>query len=122
MLAEVRAIVRVSPFGRGCLVACVISAVSFGLIPFGVRMLVGRGPVVSGLAVLAGCALFAAGLWRSRHMLQLTAMPGLSVLAGPARARGAALFQVRRQSERQGTDGSPPPAGRGGQGKHRRPA
>jgi O-antigen/teichoic acid export membrane protein len=122
MLAEVRAIVRVSPFGRGCLVACVISAVSFGLIPFGARMLVGRGPVVSGLAVLAGCALFAAGLWRSRHMLQLTAMPGLSVLAGPARARGAALFQVRRQSERQGAAGSPPPSGRGGQGKHRRRA
>jgi O-antigen/teichoic acid export membrane protein len=83
MLAEVGAIVRVSPFGRGCLAACVIATVSFGAIPYGVRMLVGRGPVVSGLAVLAGCVLFAAGLWRFRHTLKLTAMPGLSALASP---------------------------------------
>jgi O-antigen/teichoic acid export membrane protein len=122
MLAEVGAIVRVSPFGRSSLAACVIAAVSFGVVPFGARMLVGRGPLVSGLAVLAGCVLFAAGLWRFRQTLKLTAMPGLSVLAGPGRRRGAALPPVRRQSERQGADGSPPPAGGSGQGKHRRPA
>jgi O-antigen/teichoic acid export membrane protein len=81
MLAEVGAIVRVSPFGRGCLVACVIATVSFGAIPYGARMLIGRGPMVSGLAVLIGCALFAAGLWRFRQTLKLTAMPGLSMLA-----------------------------------------
>jgi O-antigen/teichoic acid export membrane protein len=84
MLAEVGAIVRVSPFGRGCLAACVIATVSFGAIPYGVRMLVGRGPVVSSLAVLAGCALFAVALWRFRKTLKLTEMPGLSALARSA--------------------------------------
>ena len=81
MLAEVGAIVRVSPFGRGCLVASVIATISFGVIPLGLRMLAGRGPVVSGVAVLAGCVVFAAGLWRFRGVLKLTAMPGLSALA-----------------------------------------
>ena len=81
MLVEVGAIVRVSPFGRGCLAACVIAAVSFGAIPYGVRVLVGRGPVESGLAVLAGCVLFVVGLWRFRQTLKLMAMPGLSALA-----------------------------------------
>jgi O-antigen/teichoic acid export membrane protein len=80
MLAEVGAIVRVSPFGRGCLVASVIATVSFGVIPLGLRILAGRGPVVSGVAVLAGCVVFAAGLWRFRRVLKLTAMPGLSAL------------------------------------------
>jgi O-antigen/teichoic acid export membrane protein len=83
-LAEVGAIVRVSPFGRACLVASVIASISFGAIPYGARMLIGRGPAVSGLAVLVGCVLFAAGLWRFRGTLKLTAMPGLSALARSA--------------------------------------
>jgi O-antigen/teichoic acid export membrane protein len=90
MLAEVGAIVRVSPFGRGCLVACVIATASFGVIPYGTRMLAGRGPVVSGLAVLIGCALYAAGLWRFRQTLKLTTMPGLSALAGARDGAGRA--------------------------------
>jgi O-antigen/teichoic acid export membrane protein len=90
MLAEVGTIVRVSPFGRGCLAACVIATVSFGAIPYGVRMLVGRGPIVSAVAVLAGCALFAVALWRFRKTLKLTAMPGLSALARSRVGRVAA--------------------------------
>ena len=102
MLVEVGSIVRVSPFGRGCLTACVLATVSFGAIPFGVRTLVGGGPAVSSLAVLAGCAVFAVGLWRFRQTLQLTAMPGLSALAGPMQRFGAARSAASRQAQEQG--------------------
>ena len=117
MLAEVGAIVRVSPFGRGCLAACVLTAVSFGAIPFGLRTLVGPGPVVSSLAVLSGCAVFVVGLWRLRQTLHLTAMPGLAALAGPVRKCGAALPAALRQ--RPGTTWTRPGTRRGGRGKHR---
>jgi len=120
MLAEVGAIVRVSPFGRGSLAACLLSAVSFGAIPFGIRTLVGPGPLVSALAVLAGCALFAAGLWWLRETLQLTAMPGFAALAAFARTRGGpALATPSRQRPGAGAPGMRPGPRRSGGGKHR---
>jgi O-antigen/teichoic acid export membrane protein len=122
MLAEVGAIVRVSPFGRGSLAACLLSAVSFGAIPFGMRTLVGPGPLVSALAVLAGCALFAAGLWWLRETLQLTAMPGFAALAAYARTRGGpALATPSRQRPGAGAPGMRPRPRRSGRGKHRSP-
>jgi O-antigen/teichoic acid export membrane protein len=99
MLAEVGAIVRVSPFGRGCLAASVLAAASFGAVPFGLRMLAGPGPAVSAVAVLLGCAVFAIGLWRLRRTLQLTAMPGLAAvaaLAGSARKLAAPAMAAAR--------------------------
>jgi O-antigen/teichoic acid export membrane protein len=98
MLAEVGAIVRVSPFGRGCLAASVLAAASFGAIPFGLRVLGGRGPAVSVLAVVLGCAVYGIGLWRLRRTLQLTAMPGLAALSAltgaPRRSANPARLDV----------------------------
>jgi O-antigen/teichoic acid export membrane protein len=77
MLAEVRAIVRVSPFGRGCLAAAVLATVSFAAIPLGLRAVLGTGLAASALTAACGCVVFAAGLWRLRQPLQLTALAGL---------------------------------------------
>ncbi|MGO9082382.1 MAG: lipopolysaccharide biosynthesis protein [Streptosporangiaceae bacterium] len=109
MLIEVGAIVRVSPFGRGCVAACALATASFAVIPLALRAVAGPGPVVSALAVLGGCALFAAGLWRLRRPLQLTAMPGMAALAAPAaalngmRSRGTAALARRRAGGAAGT-------------------
>jgi O-antigen/teichoic acid export membrane protein len=85
MLAEVGAIVRVSPFGRGCFAAAVLATASFGAIPLGMREVLGTGLAASALGVACGCLLFGVGLWHLRRPLQLTAlagMPGMRLLKG----------------------------------------
>jgi O-antigen/teichoic acid export membrane protein len=77
MLGEVGAIVRVSPFGLGCLAAALLATASFGAIPLASRAVLGSGLAASALSILCGCAVFAAGLWYLRRPLQLTALGGL---------------------------------------------
>jgi O-antigen/teichoic acid export membrane protein len=75
-LAQVAKVVGVHPFGRGTLAACLLTTVSFAAIPLGLRWLAGDQAVVSVLAVAAGLAVLAAGLWRFRQPLQLAMLPG----------------------------------------------
>jgi O-antigen/teichoic acid export membrane protein len=75
-LAQVAKVVRVHPFGSGTLVACLLTTVSFGAIPLGLRWLAGGQVIVSVLAVATGCVVMAAGLWRFRQPLQLAVLPG----------------------------------------------
>ncbi|HEY2692406.1 MAG TPA: oligosaccharide flippase family protein [Streptosporangiaceae bacterium] len=80
-LAQIAITARLSPFGRGTAVACGLCLISFGAIPLAIRFLLGAGPagILCGAAV--GTAVMAAGLWRFRHPLRLSVMPGLSRLA-----------------------------------------
>jgi O-antigen/teichoic acid export membrane protein len=76
-LAQVAAVVRVHPFGRGALASCGLAVTCFGAIPLLARMTGGSGTGTDAVAVTAGCGLYALGLWRLRGDLHLAAMPGL---------------------------------------------
>jgi O-antigen/teichoic acid export membrane protein len=76
-LAQLAVAVKLHPFGRGTLIAAGLSAASFCAVPLVVRSLFGPGGAASLAAVAAGCVLLAAGLWRFREALQLSALPGL---------------------------------------------
>jgi len=105
-LLQVAKVVRVHPFGRGTFIACALTTVSFGLVPLGVRWLAGDHLIVSVLAIAAGGAVLAAGLWRFRGPLELAMLPGI-----PARRPGSAAGKPDR----------PGPPGRPGRrkGQHR---
>jgi O-antigen/teichoic acid export membrane protein len=72
--------IHLQPFGRGTVLAAVLSAVSFCLIPLGLRAVLGGGLASLAAGVAAGSLVQAAGLWRLRHVLRLSAMPGVSAL------------------------------------------
>jgi O-antigen/teichoic acid export membrane protein len=95
-LAQLHHIVRLQPFGAATLIACALTAVSFGAIPLLVRVVLGdaAGPLV--VAVAAASAALAAGLWRWREQLQLSMIPLPRV-----RRRGFAASPLR------GTQGRP---------------
>lgn len=76
-LAQLAWVVRVHPFGAGTLAACALSALSFCVIPLVARALLGGSAAASILAVAAGCGALAAGLWRYRESLYLSATGGL---------------------------------------------
>jgi O-antigen/teichoic acid export membrane protein len=88
-LAQVAAVVRLHPFGRGTFIACALSTASFAGVPLAVRAVAGDSLIVSACAVAAGSLLLAAGLWRFRHALALAFMPGLAFIDRNARNRGA---------------------------------
>lgn len=79
-LAQLGAVFRLHPVGRGTLAAGAVSVLSFYVVPVGLRALIGRGPVESVATVAAGCVVFAAGLWWCRDSLRLSAMPLMSFL------------------------------------------
>jgi O-antigen/teichoic acid export membrane protein len=72
---------RLFPFGRGVVIACGLSTLSFCVVPLAARLLLGdhAAGILSGVA--AGCVLMAAGLWYFRDALSISVMPGLSRLA-----------------------------------------
>jgi len=83
-LAQVAAVVRVHPFGRGALASGGLAVVCFGGIPLLARITAGSGVRTDAVAVATGCALYALGLWRLRGDLHLAAMPGLPRLTRAA--------------------------------------
>jgi O-antigen/teichoic acid export membrane protein len=99
-LVQVAIAARVHPFGPGSAVACLLATLSFGVIPLALRATAGRGAVVSGLAMAAGCVVMAAGLWRFRAALQLAVMPGLA-------AAGRRLAPGRGRAQRRSSTMSP---------------
>ncbi|HZO79004.1 MAG TPA: lipopolysaccharide biosynthesis protein [Solirubrobacteraceae bacterium] len=87
-LAQLAWIVRIHPFGRATITACALTAVSFGVIPFLVRVLLGDGVAAQILAVAAGCAALGVGLWRGRNRLQLSMIPRPRIPRGGFAPRG----------------------------------
>jgi O-antigen/teichoic acid export membrane protein len=87
-LAQLARIVRLHPFGRATMIACALTALSFGVIPLLVRVVLGDGVGAQILAVAAGCAALAAGLWRGRKPLQLSMIPRPRVLRWGFAPRG----------------------------------
>jgi O-antigen/teichoic acid export membrane protein len=86
-LAQLAAVMRLNPFGRGTFVAAGLSIFSFGILPWSVREVLGHGVLPSLGGIAAGCAVLAAGLWFFRGDLNLAAMPGITQLARMARQR-----------------------------------
>ena len=78
-LAQVASVVKLHPLGRGSMIAAGLSALSFAAIPLAVNEALG-GVVALLMAVAAGCAVQAAGLWWFRGTLRLSVMPGVSLL------------------------------------------
>ena len=74
-LAQVARIVRIHPFGTATVIACMLTALSFGALPVLVRSVLGGGTGAQIVAVAAGCVALAAGLWRWRGRLQLSMIP-----------------------------------------------
>jgi O-antigen/teichoic acid export membrane protein len=88
-LAQLASSIHLQPFGRGTLLAAALSAVSFCAVPFAIRSVLGGGLAGLAAGVAAGCAVEAAGLWRFRGVLRLSAMPGLSSIQSRlSRGRG----------------------------------
>jgi len=75
-LVQVAVAIGVHPFGPGSAAACLLTTLSFGLIPLAGRALAGTGAVASSVAVVTGMAVMGAGLWRFRDVLHLAVMPG----------------------------------------------
>jgi O-antigen/teichoic acid export membrane protein len=86
-LAQIAATVRLHPVGRGTIIAALLSAFSFGVLPVTARALAGHGAVPSLSAIACGGLLMAAGMWHFRQDLNLSVMPGLAQLSGAVRRR-----------------------------------
>lgn len=97
-LAQLAFAARVHPFGQGTLAAAALPAICFGAIPLATRVTVGPGALPAAFAVGAGCALLAAGLWRFRLALRLSALAGL-VSGRKARSRPRTAPPVARRQQ-----------------------
>jgi len=84
-LAQLAWKIGLHPFGRGTMIAIALCSLSFGVLPLAARELAGQGAVPSVTAVACGCAVMAAGMWRFRADLDLTAMPGASQITAAMR-------------------------------------
>jgi O-antigen/teichoic acid export membrane protein len=97
-LAQIAVVEGLHPFGRGTAIAVVLSACSFGLLPLGARALAGHATghatVASLAAIACGGVVMAAGLWRFRAELNLSAMPGAARLAALRRHRRTQPYPV----------------------------
>jgi O-antigen/teichoic acid export membrane protein len=79
-LAQLAAVVRLHPFGRGTFTAAALSTLSFFVVPLGMRALLGGGAISLAAGVGVGCLVQLAGLAWLRGTLRLSAMPGASFL------------------------------------------
>jgi O-antigen/teichoic acid export membrane protein len=88
-LTQLAVVLRLHPFGRGTIIACVLSVLSFGVVALGIRAALGDGPVSLAAALAAGSVLQLAGLWRFRRVLHLPtrARRPSRPAAPPARSR-----------------------------------
>jgi hypothetical protein len=71
------AVLRLHPFGRATLAAMALSAVCFGLLPAGARLLLPGEPLVAAGAVLVGAVGFAVVCLRFRAALALPPLRAL---------------------------------------------
>ena len=77
-MAQLASSIHLQPFGRGTVLAAVLSTVSFCAIPLAIRSVLGGGFASLATGVAAGSIAMAIGLWRFRDVLRLSAMPGVS--------------------------------------------
>ncbi len=70
-LVQVAVAARVHPFGPGTLTACLLTTVSFAVVPLAARGLAGDSGLLSAAAVLTGGTIMAAGLLWLRGPLRL---------------------------------------------------
>jgi O-antigen/teichoic acid export membrane protein len=78
-LIQLAVVYKLHPFGRAMMTACVLTGLTFGLVPLAFRLVIG-GWAALGAGVLTACLLQAAGLWLFRGTLRLNTMPGMSSL------------------------------------------
>lgn len=79
-LIQIATTVRVHPFGPGTAAACLLTILSFAVIPLTVRALAGDGVQATITSIAAGCAVMVLGLWRLHGILHLSVMPGMTAL------------------------------------------
>jgi O-antigen/teichoic acid export membrane protein len=87
-LIQLAVVYKLHPFGRASTVACLLTSVTFGVVPYLLREAIG-GWTALGASIVIGCLLQAVGLYVFRHTLRLRTMPGASFFK-KLRARGAA--------------------------------
>ena len=80
-LVQLAVVLRLHPFGRGTLIAMLLSTVCLGAFPLAMRQVFGTGIVPLAVSVVGGCLLLLAGLWRFRSPLSLSSLPGVSALS-----------------------------------------
>lgn len=80
-LVQLAVALRLHPFGRGMLIAMLLSTACFGVFPFAVREVFGTGSAPLAVGVVGGGLLLLAGLWRFRGPLSLSSLPGASALS-----------------------------------------
>lgn len=88
-LAQLGKVLGLHPFGRATIIACALTAVSFGVIPLAIRFTLGTNVIGLVLAVIAGSIVQAAGLWRFRRVLRLSEIRGYRAPRRGGRAAGA---------------------------------
>jgi O-antigen/teichoic acid export membrane protein len=81
-LVQLATVLRLQPFGRGTLIAVLISTACFGVFPFAVREVFGDGFAPFAAGVVGGGLLLLIGLWRFRSQLSLSSLPGAAALSG----------------------------------------
>jgi O-antigen/teichoic acid export membrane protein len=79
-LAQLAVVYRLHPFGRPTLAACVLAGVSFGVVPFVIRAVLGGGWASLAAGAATGSVLYAAGLLRFSRALRLQGMPGMTAM------------------------------------------
>lgn len=129
-LAQLTGHLGLHPFSRGTLTAMALSVSCFGLLPLAAHLLAAGRPAVVAGAAACGAVLWAAGCWRWREELSLSALRGLrrrrgaaprraEVPAGapaagdhrhpPGSDRSVAAPSLSRRGARQGHGGPTPP-------------
>jgi O-antigen/teichoic acid export membrane protein len=88
-LAQLGKVLGLHPFGRGTIIACALTAVSFGAIPLAIRVALGTNVISLVLAIIAGSVVQAAGLWRFRRVLRLSDIRGYRAPRPAGRPAGA---------------------------------
>jgi hypothetical protein len=87
-LIQLAWVYKLHPFGRAMTVACLLTGVTFGVVPLAFRFAIG-GWTALGAGVVVASLLQAVGLYVFRRTLRLNTMPGMSFLK-KRRARVAA--------------------------------
>ena len=77
-LIQLGVVYRLHPLGRGTIIACLWTGLSFGIVPLVAREVLGSTPLALLAGLAAGCVLQVIGLWWFRGALRLSAMPGMS--------------------------------------------
>jgi O-antigen/teichoic acid export membrane protein len=81
-LVQVATAARVHPFGAGTAAACLITTLSFAIIPIAARELAGDSALVAVASVAAGCVVMVCSAWLLRWTLELAVLPWASLLRG----------------------------------------